>query len=125
MYKRWYDNDPTLSMAISLLQNASYANQELAAKYIFNIIEQQRLLNNQQFNSLYKGIAFIFPNNRNQLQVEARRLVEELKHLPSVTQESLALVLINYIYVLDQGLSNLENQFDAISDEPFVRFETG
>lgn len=33
-FKRWYDKDPTVSLAISILRNATPANQRLAANFI-------------------------------------------------------------------------------------------
>ncbi len=39
MYKRWYDKDPAVSLAVSLMRNASIENQY---KYADFIIEQAK-----------------------------------------------------------------------------------
>ncbi|HEY9746005.1 MAG TPA: hypothetical protein V6C99_07290 [Oculatellaceae cyanobacterium] len=109
MQNRWYDNDPTLSMAISLLQNASKTHQELAARYMFKLMESRNLLDKAEQGSKSERVRFIFPTfRRSRFEMHARHLVELLKHLPTETRQELALQLINYVYILDCGMSDFD-----------------
>jgi hypothetical protein len=116
MQQRWYDKDPTLSMAMSLLQNASLAHQEMAARYMFNLMRDQGLLDAAELRTGEERIRFIFPVfRRSRFEMHARHLVELLKHLPFDAQQDLAMQLINYIYILDGGMP--EPSLSGILDE--------
>jgi hypothetical protein len=107
MKNRWYDNDPTLSMAISLLQNASKSHQEMAARYMFKLMESRGLLDSAELSTKEDRVRFIFPSfQRSRFEMHARHLVELMKHLPSETRLDLAVQLINYIYILDCGMTD-------------------
>lgn len=107
MKNRWYDNDPTLSMAISLLQNASKTHQEMAARYMFKLMEASNLLDSAELKTKEDRLRFIFPAfKRSRFEMHARHLVELMKHLPANTQQDLAVQLINYIYILDCGMAD-------------------
>ncbi|HEY9688028.1 MAG TPA: hypothetical protein V6C52_13725 [Coleofasciculaceae cyanobacterium] len=116
MQQRWYDKDPTLSMAMSLLQNASLAHQEMAARYMFNLMRDQGLLDAAELRTSEERIRFIFPAfRRSRFEMHARHLVELLKHLSFEAQQDLAMQLINYIYLLDGGMT--EFSLPVMSDE--------
>lgn len=107
MKNRWYDNDPTLSMAISLLQNASKSHQEMAARYMFKMMESRGLMDGAELSTKEDRVRFIFPSfQRSRFEMHARHLVELMKHLSSDTQQDLAVQLINYIYILDCGMTD-------------------
>ena len=40
MFRRWYDKEPTVSLAISLLKNAVQEDRERCAKYIITLCEE-------------------------------------------------------------------------------------
>jgi hypothetical protein len=106
MKQRWYDKDPTLSMAFSLLHNASQEHQEMAAHYMFKIMEGMEILNAEALRTQEGRIRFMFPGfRRSQFEIHARHLVETIKHLPPDYQQMMAIQLIDYIYLLDCGLS--------------------
>lgn len=108
MQQRWYDKDPTLSMAISLLQNASYAHQEAAARYMFKVMDALNLLDSAEVTTKEDRIRFIFPSfRRSKFEMHARHLVELMKHLSFDAQQAMAVQLINYIYILDCGMTDL------------------
>jgi len=108
MQQRWYDKDPTLSMAMSLLQNASHADQEMAARYMFKVMDALNLLDAAELRTKNDRIRFIFPSfRRSKFEMHARHLVELLKHLNHDAQQAMAIQLINYIYILDCGMSDL------------------
>ena len=107
MFQRWYDKDPTLSMAVSLVQNASKVHQELTARYIFRLLEMENLLDAP---SLKTGgeerIRFIFPGHeKRKLDVHFRHLLEVLKLLDFEVQQRMSVQMIQYVYVLDAGES--------------------
>jgi hypothetical protein len=108
MQQRWYDKDPTLSMAISLLQNASHAHQEAAARYMFKVMDGLGILNSKEISTQEDRLRFIFPAFRRQkFEAHARHLVELMKHLSYDAQQAMAVQLINYIYLLDCGMTDL------------------
>ncbi len=108
MKQRWYDKDPTLSMAVSLLQNASRTHQEMTARYLFSVMETEGLLDSAELRTKSERVRFIFPSfRRSGFEMHARHLVELLKHLSVDSQQAIAVKLINYIYILDGGMSEL------------------
>lgn len=108
MNHRWYDKDPTLSMAVSLLHNASKTHQEMAARYLFKVMEHQGILQSAELRTQNDRVRFLFPSfRRSGFEMHARHLIELLKHLSYEHQQMLAVQLINYIYILDGGLSDI------------------
>ncbi|MGE0200324.1 MAG: hypothetical protein AB7P76_05080 [Candidatus Melainabacteria bacterium] len=102
--KRWYDNEPTLSMAVSLLQNAPASHQEMTARYLLGVLERESILAQYQLDK--NSVHFVFPFlKRARLNVHAWKLLEVMKKLPRNRQLELALGVINYIYMLDSGVS--------------------
>jgi hypothetical protein len=119
MNQRWYDKDPTLSMAISLLQNASHTHQEMTARYLFSVMKSNGLLDSAELRTQTERVRFIFPNfRRSGFEMHARHLVELLKHLNAEDQQEMAVKLINYIYILDGDLSELP----LLQEEAEARF---
>lgn len=95
-------------MAISLLQNASYAHQEAAARYMFKVMDALNLLDSAEVTTKEDRIRFIFPSfRRSKFEMHARHLVELMKHLSFDAQQAMAVQLINYIYILDCGMTDL------------------
>ena len=108
MRKRWYDTDPTMSMAISLLQNTSPIHQEMTAAYLLRFLEREGILKEYQLSS--DRVFFIFPLvRRSQMDRRACHLLEVLKRLPRGLQIELSLNMINYIYMLETGVQKYMN----------------
>lgn len=107
MNKRWYDHDPTISMAVSLLLNASKADQLRTVQYTLNLLERDEIL--RQYRSEIGDplrVSYLFPfNKRRNMEQGTRRLLEILKLLPQSIQLEMALSMINYIYLLDAGMA--------------------
>ncbi len=126
MKQRWYDSDPTLSMAISLLQNASHMHQEMAANYMFKLMEAKELLDVAGLRTRSDRINFIFPSfRRNSFEKHARHLVEVMKHLPAYARQEMAVHLINYIYILDSAMTDLPLSMEEVEEFPVCRPESG
>lgn len=109
MENRWYDTDPTLSMAVSLLQSAPKHHQELTARYVIKLMEREGIL--QQYNIEPGKLSFLFPlMRRGRLSSQSRDLLEILKRLPHGLQIEISLSLINYIYLLDTGVHMVDEE---------------
>ncbi len=101
--KRWYDSDPTISMAVSLLHNAAQTDQIKTTDYIFKLLEEQGAV--EAYN-LAKPltVTYIFPfARREKLEQSTWRLLEILKNLPKDLQVEMALAMIQFIYRLESG----------------------
>ena len=102
MKQRWYDKEPTLSMAVSLMQNAIPVYQEMTAKYILKHMEREGILEQYQLSN--QDVSFMFPFiKRTRMNIHAWEMMEVLKRLPRQLQLDIALQMINYIYMLDSG----------------------
>ncbi len=103
-------------MAVSLLHNATQADQVKTADHLFDILETQGILERY---SVEKPLAmsYLAPfYRREQLEQSAWRLLEILKHLPKAVQAEMALNIIQYIYQLDQldaGAACRDDPFEA------------
>ncbi len=107
MNKRWYDMHPTLSMAISLLQNAPIHHRHQAISYVGDIIRE-----------LYPGVtnritlepggfwSINFIHKRRSMDEKSWTLLETLRYLPDADKELMGIELIRYIYCLENEESH-------------------
>lgn len=104
MYRRWYDHDPTLSMAISLLQNAPKDDQKKTAQYILGLLTpddpHQRALPE---NAMWVSSLFT-DRKRSQWDEDTSRMMEVLKNSTEDVQMEMSIRIINYVYLLESGL---------------------
>lgn len=57
MHKRWYDIDPTVSLAISLIRNANEQTQVKCAEFIIDYAKQKNItLKNNSLNNAFNYI---------------------------------------------------------------------
>ena len=57
MHKRWYDIDPTVSLSVSLIRNASETTQKQCADYIIDYAKQRNLgLKDKSLNNAFNYI---------------------------------------------------------------------
>lgn len=102
MNRRWYDHDPTISMAVSLLQNASHGHQETTARFMMMYMEREGILAEYELSP--EKISFLFPLlKRMNLDTSAWEMLEVMKRLPHGRQIEMSLTVINYIYMLETG----------------------
>ncbi|MEI7473976.1 MAG: hypothetical protein WCK67_04285 [bacterium] len=95
--KRWYDGDPTVSMAISLLRNASQDKQTL----VFNLIKDKGVeLGIEVTTRTFKGFG-LFKNRWYDSDEKLSNAMEVLRHCPTDIQKKVALDMINYLYNLE------------------------
>jgi hypothetical protein len=97
-------------MAISLLHNASDSHQTLAAHFMRHWMSQRNLLVEAERMSREEQSRFFrFPfSRREDRNGSIMGTVELFKHLPITDREDLAVILINYMYTLELGLSEPE-----------------
>lgn len=94
MYKRWYDVDPTVSLAVSLMRNASLMTQYECADLIVKRSKENGI--NLADNILTDAFTYVLRRwyDTNSKIAEA---FEYLKSLPVELQKEIALELINLL----------------------------
>ena len=94
MYKRWYDLDPTVSLAVSLMRNASIMTQYDCA----DLIVQRSKENGLDFSENILTDAFTYVLRRwYDTDQKIAESFEYLKSLPQEIQKEVALDLINLL----------------------------
>ena len=96
MYKRWYDVDPTVSLAVSLMRNANIMSQYKCADLIVKTSKENGL--DLSENILTDAFTYVLRRwyDTDQKIAEA---FEYLKILPADVQKSIALDIINLLQV--------------------------
>ncbi len=103
---RWYDKDPTVSMAISILRNADKEKQLKVAEYILDKLETKTLNKTNLSQSLLK----VFKRRWYDYDKKLSTAMECL-HLSSLTiQQDLALDVIDMLCDLDSQTPCESNQ---------------
>ena len=96
MYKRWYDVDPTVSLAVSLMRNANIMTQYKCADLIVKVSKENGIdISN---NVLTDAFTYVLRRwyDTDQKIAEA---FEYLKLMPPEIQKDIALQLINLLQV--------------------------
>ena len=94
MYKRWYDVDPTVSLAVSLMRNANIMTQYKCADLIVNKSKDNGV--NLADNILADAFSYVLRRWYDTDQKIAESF-EYLKSLPEELQKEVALDLINLL----------------------------
>ena len=94
MYKRWYDIDPTVSLAVSLMRNANIMTQYKCADLIVNKSKDNGV--NLADNILADAFSYVLRRWYDTDQKIAESF-EYLKSLPEELQKEVALELINLL----------------------------
>jgi hypothetical protein len=94
MYKRWYDVDPTISLAVSLMRNANIMTQYKCADLIVAKSKENGV--DLSENILADAFAYVLRRwyDTDQKIAEA---FEYLKSLPADVQKEVALEVINLL----------------------------
>jgi len=90
--KRWYDNDATVSLAVSILRNSDLEKQVLASK---KIIEHARSKNVEA-----KDVSFYVRTFRRRwydVDESLALAMEFFKESPQDVQKTLAVIVINFL----------------------------
>ncbi len=94
MYKRWYDIDPTVSLAVSLMRNANIVSQYKCADLIVETSKEHGI--DLSENILTDAFTYVLRRWYDTDQKIAESF-EYLKLLPSDLQKEVALRLINLL----------------------------
>ena len=94
MYKRWYDIDPTVSLAVSLMRNANIMTQYKCADLIVNKSKDNGV--DLADNILTDAFTYVLRRWYDTDQKIAESF-EYLKSLPEELQKEVALDLINLL----------------------------
>lgn len=101
LYKRWYDSNATLSMAISLLQNTALDSRAQVVKYVNDTVASidytaPQKMAQQKYNGLLN-----FVQMRQSMDDDSWEMIESIRFLKPAEQEHVALMMIRYIYYLE------------------------
>lgn len=115
---RWYDKNPTVSLAISLLRNTAPNNQTLVAGLL--------LEKNKELNIVGASIQHLpFSKRWYDFDENLYLALEVLRHAPSTVQNDIAIEIINYLCTLDSTVTERTiwqfSDFIFISDDTFTR----
>lgn len=94
MYKRWYDIDPTVSLAVSLMRNANIMTQYKCADLIVKLAKENGV--DLSENILTDAFTYVLRRWYDTDQKIAESF-EYLKLLPEDLQKEVALQLINLL----------------------------
>lgn len=100
MYKRWYDVDPTISLAVSLMRNSNIVTQYKCADLIVKASKENGI--DLSENILTDAFTYVLRRwyDTDQKIAEA---FEYLKLLPVDIQKSIALDIINLLQIEEAG----------------------
>jgi len=100
MYKRWYDVDPTVSLAVSLMRNANILTQYKCAELIVKTSHENGI--DLSENTITDSFTYILRRWYDTDQKIAESF-EYLKLLPLPVQKAVALEIINLLQVEEAG----------------------
>lgn len=118
MKRRWYESDPTLSMAISLLQNLLPAQQDWMLHDVMAYLSSEHLVleTHESLEGPLPIDTLLFFNRHRRWQRELWRILSYIKELPDQSRTEVALYMIDRMYLLDQG------DFPEAAPEPDIAF---
>ncbi len=93
---RWYDNDATVSLAVSIMRNAEIDKQILAAKKIIEIAKEQYIM--------VKDVSIYVRTFRRRwydADESICKSMEYLKAAPLEIQKQIAIEVINFLCEID------------------------
>jgi len=94
MHKRWYDIDPTVSLAVSLMRNTNEKTQLRCAEFIIDYAEQKGV--NIPSNSLNDAFNYIL----RRWYDKDKRIAESFEYFqiaPLDVQKEISLEVINFL----------------------------
>lgn len=94
MHKRWYDIDPTVSLAVSLIRNANDSSQLECANFIIDYAKQRDI--QLKSNTLNGAFNYILKRwyDKDQQMAEA---FDYFENLPLDSQREVSLEVINIL----------------------------
>ena len=103
---RWYDVDPTLSLAISLLRNAQKEVQIDAADFIIKNAKQRNIKIPNDISKILKALTRRWYDHHKTIS----KAFQYLQNASEQDQKEIAIELINYLYKIEQNQTEIPNQ---------------
>ena len=103
---RWYDDDPTLSLAISLLRNSKKEIQINAANFIIRNAEKRDIKISSNLSKILK----IFTRRWYDYHKTLSMAFQYLQNASENEQKEIAVELINYLYKIEQNPTEIPHQ---------------
>lgn len=94
--KRWYDQDPTVSLAVSILRNLNSNSQMLAADFMITKGKSYDIQIQKQETTIISFFRRWYDREDKLFQA-----MEYLKQSPPPIQKAFAIEIIDYMYTLD------------------------
>lgn len=96
---RWYDREPTLSLAVSLLKSTRVENQILVAELILSRAEEHNIqIKETTFNKITNFIRRWYDTEETLFKA-----FEYLRHANNDIQKNLAIEIIDYLCLIDES----------------------
>ncbi|MFA6989865.1 MAG: hypothetical protein WC197_07330 [Candidatus Gastranaerophilaceae bacterium] len=96
-FKRWYDADPTISLAVSIIRNASENDQEALANFIIETAREHGITVIKETDSFLSFIKNRWYDSNDKLH----EALECLKLAPKDLQINMAIDAISYLCTID------------------------
>lgn len=94
MHKRWYDVDPTVSLAVSLIRNANETTQLKCAEFIIDYARQRNVIpKNKSLNEAFTYILRRWYDQDKQIS----EAFEYFQAAPSDIQKEISIEVINIL----------------------------
>lgn len=103
---RWYDIDPTLSLAISLLRNSQKEVQINAADFIIKNAEKRNIKISSKLSRIFQT----FTRRWYDYHQTVSKAFQYLQNASENEQKEIAVELINYLYKIEQNPTEIPNQ---------------
>jgi hypothetical protein len=98
MNKRWYDIDPTVSLAVSLMRNADEQTQIKCAEHIIDYAKQRNIpIKNNSLNDAFNYILRRWYDKDKTIS----EAFEYFKFSPLEFQKEISLEIINFLQILE------------------------
>ncbi len=116
MNKRWYDSSPTVSMAVSLLQNATRDHRDLAISHIRSKLTElhPEILVMAEEKNVSNLWAFI--QKRRTMDETSWKVVETMRFLSEDDREKFAIEIIRFVYCLENDSEMTDLTLDTLDD---------
>jgi hypothetical protein len=98
-YKRWYDSDPTISLAVSVIRNAHENDQEVLANFIIESAKKNGIIFIKETDSVLSFLQNRWYDSNDKLH----EALECIRIAPKDLQINLAVDAINYLCTLGKN----------------------
>lgn len=95
--KRWYDQDATVSLAISLIKSSNETTQAYCAEFIKNKAEEFGVVLNSNLFGAFNYVLNRWYDSNEQLSIA----FEYLKSADEETRKQISIELINYLQTVE------------------------